>query len=140
MSAVALLYPVFVQVALTFAVYLMLGQRRFPEIRSGRLKVKDFALGQDVWPDRAQKVSNNFKNQFELPVVFYALVAFAMITNAQSIVMVTLAWVFVGLRVAHTLIHTGYNNVFHRGYVHIAAAFVLMAMWVALFVHVVGRG
>jgi hypothetical protein len=44
------------------------------------------------------------------------------------------AWVYVALRVIHSLIHITYNNVLHRLSAYALSNFVLMAFWVLFFV------
>ena len=41
-------------------------------------------MGRVAWPDDATKRAANFRNQFELPVLFYAVVAFALITKGAD--------------------------------------------------------
>jgi hypothetical protein len=42
---------------------------------------------------------------------------------------VTLAWVYVGLRAIHSLVHLSYNNVIHRLSVFTASNVLLAFMW-----------
>jgi len=51
----------------------------------------------------------------------------------------TLAWLFVGLRVAHSAIQCSYNRVMHRFFAHILGAFVLWGLWGTLFVSMLVR-
>ena len=109
----ALLLPVFVQVLLTLIVMLRMGQTRSASLAASRThpNKKDVALGTHTWNEDATKAANNFSNQFEIPVLFYAVVAFALIVKQHDIVMVALAWIFVLLRVVHAAIHIGPNVV-----------------------------
>lgn len=81
MSVPAVLAPVFAQVALTFFLLVWTGRARFAAIRASEVRVGDIALGQRNWPARVQQVANTYQNQFELPVLFYILVAFAILTR-----------------------------------------------------------
>ena len=130
MQATAILYPVLVQVALTFFLQLWMGRERVSAVQRRETRIPDIALGQRAWPERATKVANAFHNQLELPFLFYFLVAFALITSRVDAVLVALAWVFVGLRLWHAFIHTTHNRVPRRFYVFFAGAVALMAMWV----------
>jgi hypothetical protein len=142
MNQVAILYPVFVQVLLTFIVYGLLGTRRARAVKEAdRARGSgDLAMGRFAWPDEAQKVANNQRNQFELPVLFYAVVAFALIVRGADLLMVLLAWAFVITRLAHAAIHIGPNKVRWRGPAFAVGAVILLFMWVKLFLHVVTRG
>src|SRR6202040_1241957 len=78
MSVQMVLLPVFVLVGLTFALLLwMVGARRNALV-GGETKIRDIALGQPNWPNRATQIGNCYKNQFELPLLFYILIALAM--------------------------------------------------------------
>jgi len=140
MQPTAILFPVFVQVALTFYLQLWMGFERVGALRRRELRIADIALGQRVWPVRATQVANAFHNQFELPVLLYVLVAFALITSRIDAVLVGLAWVFVALRLWHAFIHTTHNNVPRRFYVYLAGALVLMAMWAYFAVQLILAG
>jgi hypothetical protein len=41
-----------------------------------------------------------------------------------------LAWLYVALRAAHSLVHLTYNKVFHRLSVYAASNVVLLALWI----------
>ena len=67
----------FVQVLLTITVYGMRGAARARAVRGmdRQRGNPDLAMGRVAWPDDAAKRANNQRNQFELPVLFYAVVA-----------------------------------------------------------------
>ena len=100
----------------------------------------DLARGKTVWPEDAAKRAANYSNQFELPVLFYAVVAFALIAKGADLLMLVLAWLFVLTRIVHAAIHVGPNKVRWRSPVF-ALGFVIVAiMWIKLFLHVATRG
>jgi len=135
MSQTAIVLPVFAQVFLTFVVLIVMALRRRAAFASG-LKMKDIALGQNAWPDDATQAANNFKNQFETPVLFYVACAFALMTKSVDYAMVALAWVYVASRVGHAAIHLGGNIVMQRFYLFAIGLLALLAMWVLLFLRV----
>jgi hypothetical protein len=137
MSPGPILLPVFAEVALTFGLLLWLGALRVPLIRGRGVRTRDIALGEPNWPPHVTQVQNAFENQFELPVLFYALVAFALITGRVTAVTVVLAWVFVVLRFAHAFIHTTSNDVPRRFFVYLAGMAVLILMWLLFLFSVV---
>jgi hypothetical protein len=141
-NQVAIFYPVFVQVLLTIAVYGLLAAARaraIGKINRGRGN-PDLALGRFEWPEDAVKRAANQRNQFELPVLFYAVTAFALILNGADFLMVMLAWLFVVSRILHAAIHIGPNKVRWRTPVFAVGFLVVAIMWLKLFVHVVTRG
>jgi hypothetical protein len=130
MSVSSLLLPVFVQVALTFALMGWMASHRVVAIRSGSVRPRDIALREPNWPARATQIANCFHNQLELPLLFYVLVALILITNTNSTIFVLLAWAFVLTRLVHAFIHTGSNRVDRRFYAMAAGMAVLIVMWV----------
>jgi hypothetical protein len=140
MQPVNLLIPVFVQVGLTFLLAFWMARERVAALQRGEVRTEDIALGQKVWPSRPTQCANAFINQFELPVLFYAVVAFALITSRVDIVMLVLAWLFVLSRIWHALIHTTTNNVRWRFRAYAAGMFALMAMWIYFAVSVITAG
>ena len=83
MSIQVILLPLFVQVALTFVLLFWMGLSRVGAIRRKETRISDVALGQLNWPIKVQQISNCFANQFQLPVLFYALVALALLIKAH---------------------------------------------------------
>ena len=138
MQQIDILYPVFVQVLLTFVVYGLLAVARARAIsRLGRGRGNpDLALGRVVWPEDAQKRAANQRNQFELPVLFYAVVAFALLSKGVDSLMLGLAWLFVVTRMVHAAIHVGPNRVRWRTPAFALGLLVLAGMWLKLFLHV----
>ena len=131
MRQTAILYPVFVQVALTFFLQGWMRRERIGAIRRGEVQYKDISLRQQNWPQRVMQISNAFHHQLEVPVLFYALVAFLMITSQVDILFVALAWLFVAARLYHAFIHTTSNKQPHRFLAFAAGSIVLAVMWVA---------
>jgi hypothetical protein len=136
LSIQAVLAPVFVQVALTFALLFLMGRSRFSAIRANEVEVQAIALGQPAWPDRVLQVANAYHNQFETPLLFYALVALALITRQADLLFVVMAWLFVAARLAHAYIHTTSNTVIRRFQAFLAGTVVLMLMWLIFAVRI----
>lgn len=130
MSVQMVLLPVFVLIALTFALLFWMGAARRNALASGQAKVRDVALNQPNWPEHPTKVANCFSNQFEMPLLFYILVALALPLRQTDLVFVLLSWVFVVTRFAHAGIFTSSNNMQNRFLAYIAGTLVLMAMWI----------
>ena len=142
MNQIAILYPVFVQVLLTLSVLGLLGIARTRAIRTmdRQRGNPDLALGRAQWPEDATKRAANFRNQFEVPVLFYAVVAFALLTKGADGTMVVLAWLFVLTRIVHAAIHVGPNKVRWRTPAFALGFLIVAVMWIKLAVHVVTAG
>jgi len=130
MSAQMVLLPVFVLVGLTFALLLWMAGARRDALVGGETKIRDIALGQQNWPLRATQIGNCFRNQFELPVLFYALIAMALPLRHADLVIVMLSWVFVVTRFVHAGIFVSSNDLGRRSLAWFAGVLVLLAMWV----------
>jgi hypothetical protein len=107
----------------------MAGARRRALV-SKETKIRDIALGQSNWPTRATQIGNCFKNQFELPVLFYVLIAIALPIRHADLVIVMLSWVFVVTRFVHAGIFVSSNDLNQRSLAWFAGVLVLLAMWV----------
>ena len=136
MTIQMVLLPVFVQVALTFAMLFWMASARTGSIKRGETKIRDIALGQTAWPDRPQQISNNYDSQFQIPLLFYVLVILAWITRQADLIFVVMAWIFVLSRLAHAYIHTTSNHVPTRFRVFAVGVFVLLLMWIVFAVRI----
>jgi hypothetical protein len=124
------LLPVFILVGLTFALLLwMVGARRNALV-GGETKIRDIALGQPNWPNRATQIGNCYKNQFELPLLFYILIALAVPLRRADLFIVLMSWVFVVARFVHAGIFVTSNDLGQRSSAWLAGVLVLLVMWI----------
>ena len=130
MSVQMVLLPVFVLVGLTFVLLLWMAGARRQALVGGETKIRDIALGQSNWPDRVTQVGNCFANQFELPLLFYILIALALPLRRVDLFLVLMSWVFVVTRFAHAGIFVTSNDLNRRSLAWFAGVLVLFAMWI----------
>lgn len=130
MSVQAVLLPVFVLIGLAFALLMGMAVARTRSLRSGETRFEDVALREPNWSARATQIANCFSNQFEVPVLFYILIALALPLRHADLVIVVLSWVFVITRFVHAGIFVTSNNVPQRGLVWFAGVVVLLVMWI----------
>jgi hypothetical protein len=126
--------------ALVAAVWIALYVARIGEIRRRKLdpqSIRTSALAAGVFQNVA--AADNFRNLFEVPVLFYAICCALAIVGAETPAQIALAWLFVGLRTGHTLIHITYNRVMHRFSVHALSTLVIWIMWALFAVRVLGE-
>ena len=142
MNQVAILYPVFVQVLLVVVVGMSMAAARARAIKTmdRQRGNPDLAMGRVAWPDDAAKRAASYRNQFEGPVLFYAVVAFALITKGADTLMIVLAWLFVLTRIVHAAIHIGPNIVPARATVFLVGVVTVLVMWIKLAMHVATAG
>jgi len=133
MEGNAIYLPALVMMALTLAVWLRMLAVRVGQMKRERIhpqKVATSAQAAALLTD--SRASDNFRNLFELPVLFYAAVVVAAQAGQVGPVTLALAWAFVLLRIAHSAIHCGYNKVMHRFYAYVASGLALWALCAAL--------
>ena len=131
MSIPAVLLPVLVQVALTFALLGALAKTRRDAMAAG-VREGDIALSDAAWPARSRQVSNCYANQFEMLVLFMLAVVFAIVLRQAGTVFVVLEWLFVALRLAHAVVHTTGNEVSVRGPLFLGSAAVTALLWLLI--------
>lgn len=132
MNQTLILFPMLALVGWTMLVLLLIAQRRF----ASRLHPREFAVGESAKvPPGVSLPNRNFMNLLEVPVLFYVVALTFYVTQQVTALAVGLAWAFVALRIGHSLVHLGYNDVMHRLGVFALANFAL----IGLFVHLLLR-
>lgn len=132
-------YPILLPVATlalwTLLVLLLVPIARFKAGAKGQVDFDDFKLGESSRVPAETRVPNRvFMNLLEVPVLFYLACLVAVITQQATHLQLILAWAFVALRVAHSLIYLSYNHVPHRLTAFAAANGVVAVMWVLILV------
>ncbi|HKO86901.1 MAG TPA: MAPEG family protein [Burkholderiales bacterium] len=126
----SILLPAFALVVLTAIVAGALYRERFSEMRRKRLDPQSLSTSANIRQslDNTQ-ASDNFKNLFEMPVLFYTLCAFLAAGQVVSSFFVVGAWLYVLLRYVHSYIHLTYNRVMHRFLAYVLSMLVLFTLW-----------
>ena len=138
MWGVEMVYPVLALVLLTFLVTFRMGYVRFRGARRGEVNPRYFKLLQGYeLPDNLRQVERAYANLLEMPILFYLVAVLSMVLNLTGTTMVMLAWIYVGLRYVHSLIHLTYNKTVHRFLAFISSTLVLLIMWGVLFLSVI---
>ena len=129
MTQDAIFSPFFATVFLTLLVWVYMYIRRISFITSRNIPSKDLAVPgtlAQISPPNVSNPSDNLKNLFEIPVLFYALVLYLFITKQVDTVYVNAAWVFVVFRVLHSAVHCTFNLIMLRFYLYL---FATLAVW-----------
>ncbi|MCQ8184572.1 MAPEG family protein [Parvularcula maris] len=135
----AVLPPLFIMVALAIVTVFLLAAFRIIPSLSDKALAKEAAKGRkDVFSPRSKLFADNLQNQFETPVLFYAAVLLAIITEPVSDWFITLAWVYAIARVLHTIVHVTVNIVIVRLALFTVSVVVLILMWVSLHNNLMG--
>jgi hypothetical protein len=139
MSNTALLYPVLAHVALVFVLAVIMFNRRVEALKAREASLKAALFPADAFPPRATLAANAYQNQFEMPVLFYAVIAFSIIFGAVSIWQVALAWAYVAARLVHAYLHVSGASAVQRLRPFAVSFILLLALWVLLAIHVILR-
>lgn len=129
----AIFSPFFAMVFLTLLVWVYLYIRRITFLNNTKLDPKELAVPgmlAQISPSEVSNPSDNFKNLFEIPVLFYTLVLYLFITNQVDAVYVNAAWIFVGFRVLHSIVHCTLNLILLRFYLYLFST--LMVWFIAI--------
>ena len=133
MSEQQIYFPALVLVALTLVVWLRLYYTRIGEMKRERIHPQSVATSVQMAARLTDiRAADNFRNLFELPVLFYVAVLVAAHAGPVTPLVLGLAWLFVLLRVLHSWIHCTYNKVMHRFKVYVAGGLALWALWAVI--------
>ena len=130
-----ILYPLFAMFLLTLLVSLRTLQLRYRAVLRDGLPAGYFRHNRGGKPPGyLLQAEQHYNNLFETPVLFYAVVLVAFITQQVDQFGVILAWCYVLTRLAHAWIHLGKNNVLQRRNIFIVSTLLLTMLWGYTFV------
>lgn len=117
---------------LTAVVWFVLYAKRIPAMRKLGKPAQTYTTpdrSAGLLPEEVNYPAYNFKNLFELPVLFYGLCLYLYVTATADSIDVFAAWLFLVFRVVHSAIHCTVNIVMARFVVYCAGA---LALWFML--------
>jgi hypothetical protein len=124
-----ILLPVFIQVALTLALLFM--------TRDGGPGYRDIRFKDEPNdPTGTARVASAYNSQFQLPVLFYVVVALAYLLRKADFLFVTLSFVFVAARLVHAYAIVIVNDAGLRYGAFAAGLVVLAFMWLAFAIRI----
>lgn len=134
MTPQTILYPVAALLVLILSVMLLTVIVRMRGVKQRKIAPKRFrTIDLTGIEDKFVTPGRNFDNQFQLPMLFLALVLFILQFGLVDDFFVVSCWSFVTLRYIHSFIHLTSNNVIHRLTAFALGAIVLFVCWVRLF-------
>ena len=141
-EATRLLVPFLGMMLLTLAVWLYMYVRRLTWLAANRPDNEAIDSPEKLnalIPDAVNRPSNNLKNLFELPVLFYALALLLYATGNVDGVYVAAAWGFVIFRALHSAIHCTINHVMARFVCYLVSSLLLWLMLIRATIDVFAR-
>ncbi len=138
MAAETIIYPAIAMFFLTFSIIVRMGVARFRATARREVSLRFYRLyNEGEEPPALRVMTRHTINHFEVPPLFYIVVLFTYASGQVSALAVVLAWLYVGLRLLHSYIHLGRNNVTARFYCYGASGFVLAGLWLHLLIALV---
>jgi hypothetical protein len=135
-----ILYPALVLFGLTAFCVLRLAKLRFTALRRGEIDPRFFRQYRDYEePEALHVASRHVSNLFEAPVLFYAIVLIAFVTQQVGWLPLVLAWIYVLLRIAHSYVHLTTNNVMIRFRLFALSWLMLILLWAVVFLGIAIR-
>jgi hypothetical protein len=133
----AIFAPFLVMMILTSVVWLYMYSRRIPFIVRSKLNPDQMTPLEfmRLSPPAVANPSDNLKNLFEIPTLFYALCLYLFVTQQVDGMYLISAWVFVGFRVLHSAVHCSFNIVVLRFWLY---AISTLTLWLMLARAVIG--
>jgi len=133
----AIVLPAIAMFFLTATLVARMGFLRVRAVQRGEISIAYYRLyNEGLQPDRLQQIGRHVQNHFEAPPLFYAVLLFLYVTGGVTPVSVGLAWLYVGLRGVHSLVHLGRNDVRQRLMVWTASMLVLASLWLVLLARI----
>jgi len=133
MNQIALLTPVFVLILWTFTIFLIMayGRARFMKDPQDAAHTKDLKGTLPAWVERT---ADNYNHLFEQPIAFYVVTLAVALINSIDPLLIQLAWVFVILRIIHSLVQLTFNLVLLRFTIFVVGWFIIAYMAISQLV------
>ena len=134
MDQTAIVLPFVGTMLLTMVVWFYMYARRIPFIMRNRLTPQQLTPSElaRLSPPEVANASDNLKNLFELPTVFYAVVLYLYVTRQVDGLYLGAAWIFFGFRVLRSVVHCTFNFVPLRFWLYAISALALWFMVVRI--------
>ena len=136
-----ILKPVVVLILWTLAMLAWMLSIRLPAMRAAGVDLSKLVGGKGTdadgrLPAAAQWKAHNYNHLMEQPTLFYATALVLAIAGWGNGINAGVAWIYVGLRIAHSIVQATINRVLWRFVLFIAssAALVVLAFHAALVV------
>ena len=128
-----ILYPLLAMFLLICLVAVTMFRRRIAFYKLNRVHPQKTATSAQmtaVMPD--SRAPDNFRNLFELPVMFYVSALTIYATGLICLPHLILAWGYVIARYVHSFIHCTSNVVMNRFYAFVTSCLFLLCIWLML--------
>ena len=141
MIGMEILKPLAVLAGWTMVMWVWMYVKRIPAMSAAKIDSKTLVggTGKDLdgkLPEQIQWIAHNYNHLHEAPTVFYAVALALAIIGLGDGLNATIAWAYVGLRVAHSLVQAISNRVLVRFLLFALSSLCLMALTLHLLIAV----
>jgi len=133
-----ILTPVLALVCWTMVMWCWLYATRLPAMKAIGLHRFKEKKDLEQLPQRVRWVADNYNHLHEQPVLFYALAFYCHLAGTADAFNITLAWIYVGFRVAHSVFQSRFNIVPVRFAIFALGSAALMAIAVRCVIAAIG--
>jgi hypothetical protein len=126
----SMIAPVMALVGWSLVIWVWMYVQRIPAMQKAGVKPQDarFPGSLDVLPDPVRQAADNYNHLMEQPTIFYAAALAIQVAGHADGMAVHFAWVYVGVRVLHSLLQISVNLVTLRFLLFVVSTGVLAAM------------
>lgn len=131
MIGMEILKPVTVLLGWTMVMWVWMYASRLPALKAAGINPDDArnTKGLDgVLPERSQWKAHNYNHLHEAPTIFYATAIILAIIGHGDGVNALVAWAYVGLRIAHSIVQATINKVMVRFALYTLSSITLMVL------------
>jgi hypothetical protein len=128
MNQNAIFAPFLTMMLLTLVVWFYMYSKRIPMIQKSKINPNRLTAAElaRISPPSVSNPSDNLKNLFELPTLFYGLVLYLFVSTKVDETYLIAAWLFAAFRVLHSAVHCTVNIVILRFWLYCISA---LAVW-----------
>jgi hypothetical protein len=126
----SILTPVLVLICWSLVMWIWMYATRIPAMQKAKINAAKMQekSEMDVLPKEVRRIADNYNHLHEQPVIFYALIFYAELAGSATTLMIYAAWLYVALRIAHSLIQALWNFIPARFFVFSASSLVLFVI------------
>lgn len=130
-TANPLLAPVITLIAWSLVMWVWMYATRLPAMQKARMKMDpDAPRGSQMeqLPPSVRWKADNYTHLMEQPTIFYAIVLSLALMGETTTANVVLAWSYVALRIAHSLVQSLVNKIELRFLIFVLSTFALFGL------------
>jgi hypothetical protein len=133
MIGMDILQPAVALMIWTMIIWIWMYATRIPAMQKANIDTQNLVGGTNgsldgLLPDRTQWKAHNYNHLHEAPTLFYAVAIVLALVGAGDGMNAFLAWIYTGLRVAHSLVQVTANRVLVRFVLFALSSIVLIVL------------